>query len=278
MAVIKANYVTRGKAERATAKANIRYIQERPGRDREKLTRSLFGNAGFIGRHETYQFIDDAAKEGRYFYRFKFSPDPATEDIKRDLHMQKLTRYLMRRLEKRLKTRIPWAGAVHDDHTDIRHVHILAALPRRLKTYELEALIREATYLCRDQRRELDFGKDRTKIREGINRQRFDAVVLRGQNSGMHPRDRGGVNFSKNKAPLHHEKQPYLTVNPQIYKTPHVRGMRGVRFHSCTCPRCHFSQAHASHGAHGCISCGHMLHKKREPTLERKGRAWERSI
>src|SRR5690349_15579067 len=98
MAVIKANYVRRGRGERETAKANIRYIQERPGSDREKLTRSLFGNTDFIGRHEAYQFIDEAAKQGKYFYRFKLSPDPATEDTQRDLSMQKLTRYLMRRL------------------------------------------------------------------------------------------------------------------------------------------------------------------------------------
>ena len=35
MAVVKANYVRKGGSERVTAKANIRYIQERPGRDKE---------------------------------------------------------------------------------------------------------------------------------------------------------------------------------------------------------------------------------------------------
>src|SRR4029453_16222427 len=131
------------RGERVTAKANIRYIQERPGRDKEKLTRLLFNSAGVIGRLEAYQFIDDAAKQGRFFYRLKFSPDPLKEDAKRDLNMQKLTRQMMLRLEKRLKTTIPWTGALHDDHTYKRHVHILAAIPRRLKKYELEALINE---------------------------------------------------------------------------------------------------------------------------------------
>ncbi|HSX81423.1 MAG TPA: hypothetical protein VLQ80_23015 [Candidatus Saccharimonadia bacterium] len=56
MAVVKANYVRKGIGERVTAKANIRYIQERPGRDKEKLTRPLFNNAGFIGRHEAYTY------------------------------------------------------------------------------------------------------------------------------------------------------------------------------------------------------------------------------
>jgi hypothetical protein len=109
MAVVRANYVKRGANERITAKANIRYIQERPGRDKEKLTRTLFGAADSMGRYEAYQFINDVPK-GTYFYRFKLSPDPATEDVKRDLHMQKLTRQMMQRLEKRLKTAIPSLG------------------------------------------------------------------------------------------------------------------------------------------------------------------------
>ena len=166
MAVVKANYVRKGRGERETAKANIRYIQERPGRDKEQLTRPLFNSGGFLGRLEAYQFIDEMANQGRYFYRLKFSPDPSKEDTKRDLHMQKLTRQMMKRLEKRFKTTIPWAGALHDDHTDIRHVHILAALPRRLKKHELEALIREVTTLCQEQRRQLEPEKERAHWRE----------------------------------------------------------------------------------------------------------------
>src|SRR5439155_13700717 len=134
---------------------------------KEKLTRTLFGAADSMGRYEAYQFINDAPK-GTYFYRFKLSPDPATEDTKRDLHMQKLTRQMMQGLEKRLKTAIPWAGALHDDHTDKRHVHILAALPRRLQKHELEALIRETTTICREQRRELEPGKERSQWRDTV--------------------------------------------------------------------------------------------------------------
>src|SRR5215813_4389126 len=189
MAVVKANYVKRGKNERATAKANIRYIQERPGRDKEKHIRTLFGPAGSMGRYETYQFINEAPK-GTLFYRFKLSPDPTTEDTKRDLHMQKLTRQMMHGLEKRLKTALPWAGALHDDHTDKRHVHILAAIPRRLQKYELEALIRDATIICREQRRDLDIGKDRhvsglerTHWREGL---KF-SKIYQTRNNGKRP-------------------------------------------------------------------------------------------
>jgi hypothetical protein len=258
MAVVKANYVKRGVGERETAKANIRYIQERPGRDREKFTRPLFNNAGYLGRLEAYQFIDEAAKEGRYFYRFKLSPDPATEDTKRDLNMRKLTRQMMKRLEKRFKTTIPWAGSLHDDHTDIRHVHILAALPRRLQKYELEALIREVTTLCQEQRRALEPEKDRVQWRETARHERPTFAQ---------PRKFG--------------KRLHLSSGRQVKLAPliHHRGVRPAKvLSSCTCPHCHYPQSHNGRGAHTCVSCGWTLHKKRERTLSRKGRAWDRSL
>ena len=256
MAVVKANYVKKGRSERVTAKANIRYIQERPGRDKEKLTRPLFNSVGPIGRLETYQFIDEMAKQERYFYRFKLSPDPSKEDIKRDLNMQKLTRQMMQRLEKRLKTTIPWAGALHDDHTDIRHVHILAAIPRRLQKYELESLIKEATTICKEQRRELEPGLDRAQWRETSRQPRTSFRSLK---------------FGKRLS---------LTTGRQTQKPLVLSGGgSSTKTHaSCTCPHCHFPQAHISHGAHNCVSCGWTLHKKRELSLQRKGREWERSI
>jgi hypothetical protein len=257
MAVVKANYVTRGKGERVTAKANIRYIQERPGRDKEKLTRTLFGAAESMGRYEAYQLINDAPK-GTYFYRLKLSPDPAKEDTRRDLHMQKLTRQMMQRLEKRLKTAIPWAGALHDDHTDKRHVHILAAIPRRLQKYELEALIREATTICREQRRGLDRTADRHV--SGLERtKRRDAA--------RHP---------TTSQPVKMGKRLHLAAERQAPKPPRILGRASAsKVHaSCTCPRCHFPQSHDVQGVHSCVSCGRILHKKRELALQRKWRAW----
>jgi hypothetical protein len=256
MAVVNANYVRKGRGERETAKANIRYIQERPGRDKEKLTRPLFNNTGFIGRHEAYQFIDEEAKKRRYFYRLKLSPDPSKEDTKRDLNMQKLTRQMMQRLEKRLKTTIPWAGSLHDDHTDIRHVHILAAIPRRLQNYELEAMIKEATAICREQRRELEPGKERTQWRDSVRQ----------------PKTYPSLKFSRRLSlPIVRQEQ----ASPRT----HGGGFRREKIQpSCICPRCHFPQLHNGPTGHHCVSCGSALHKKRERTLQRKGREWNRSL
>jgi hypothetical protein len=255
MAVVRANYVKRNENERATAKANIRYIQNRPGREKEKLTRALFGAAGFISRYEAYQFIKDAPK-GTYFYRLKLSPDPAGEDTRRDLHMQKLTRTMMRNLEKRLETATPWAATLHDDHTNIRHVHILAAIPRRLQQYELEFLIREATRICEQQRRFLD---------RGMSRLPWLAPSV------QPPLKTGKYTFSLS-APRREYSQ-LLLPHRERWGRAHTKALP-----SCTCPRCHFPQVHDRRGSHSCPSCGLILHQKKAPTLERrKGVGWELS-
>jgi hypothetical protein len=171
------------------------------------------------------------------------------EDVKRDLNMHKLTRAMMKRLEKRLKTAIPWAAALHDDHTDIRHVHILAALPRRLNTYELEFLIREATYLALSQRRFLERGASRLPWQE----QTPSKTLKTGKYTA------------------------YRTHQPALL---HRGGGSHPRQTSCTCPRCHMAQSHTKRqGIHQCRSCGLMLHKKREVSLQAsKGRGLERSL
>ena len=247
MAVVKANYVKREASERKIAKGNIYYIQNRPGRDKERLSRTLFGPSASMGRYEAYQFIN-TAPEGTYFYRLKLSPDPKREDMKRDLNMQKLTRTMMRSLEKRLKTTLPWAAALHDDHTDIRHVHILAAIPGRLRTYDLEYLIREATALSLGQRRFLDRGVSRLPWQEQIS--------TRSLKSGKY--------------------RTYIKLPQQVS----VGGGVSPAQRSCTCPRCHMPQRHNGHqGSHECPSCGFMLHKKKELSLKkRRGRGLERSL
>ena len=248
MAVVVGNYCKKGPKERALAKANISYIQNRPGRDRERLARTLFGSSGRMGRREANQFITETPK-GTYFYRLKLSPDPTQEDTKRDLPMQKLTRAMMKRLEKRLKTSLKWAAALHDDHTDIRHVHILAAIPRRLQTYDLEFLIREATQLSLLQRRFLDRGVSRLPWQERM----------------------GSKPLKTGKFTAHQTLQP-------------ARQRLGGGVHSpqntCSCPRCHMPHSHnGQQGSHQCMACGLMLHTKKELSLQKgRGRGLEHSL
>ena len=140
MAVIKANYVKRGKVGNAKAKDNVRYIQHRPGKDNERVMRPLFTNDSPMTRLEAYQFIDEAPK-GTHFYTIIINPDPATEDIHKDLDIRAIAITTMRTIaeiiqKQEMPTPIIWVAAIHDDHTDKNHVHALAAVNRRLDTPE----------------------------------------------------------------------------------------------------------------------------------------------
>jgi hypothetical protein len=57
-------------------------------------------------------------------------------------------------LEERLKKEVPYVAAEHDDHTDKRHVHVLAMVRGRLNTKDLEALRTTATNTASLQRQE----------------------------------------------------------------------------------------------------------------------------
>src|SRR5438128_2184431 len=110
MAIVKNNYVKRGIQERANAKATIRYIQNRPGKDKTKTSRTLFGWDGVMGRYDAYRMIDEAEK-GSVFYRFMISPDPKQEDSKRDLSLREVTEKTMLSLEEHMHKQVQWVAA-----------------------------------------------------------------------------------------------------------------------------------------------------------------------
>lgn len=111
MAIVKANYVKRGKIEKERAKATIRYIQHRPGREGEKTIRTLFGSDGVMERKEAYRMIDEALK-ATTFFRFVISPDPTQEDKQGDLALRDVTQRTMQLLDEHLRTRcVGWCRA-----------------------------------------------------------------------------------------------------------------------------------------------------------------------
>jgi hypothetical protein len=154
MAIVKATYTKSS----AGAKASIRYIEHRPGRDGEKITRTLFNSDGLMGRHQAYRMIDEAEK-GSYFYRFAISPDMKTEDIKRDISLREVTEQTMLSLEEQLQKQIAWVAAVHDDHAPHRHIHVIAILPERLQVQDFQAMRQTATEVALFQRKERDLAR-----------------------------------------------------------------------------------------------------------------------
>src|SRR3954452_514107 len=98
MAIVKASYTRR----RGAAKANVRYITHRAGRDGERVTRDLFGYDGKLTREQAYTMIDTAPK-GTYFYRLKLSTDPKKEDWDKQLNLREIAKEAVRALERKLK-------------------------------------------------------------------------------------------------------------------------------------------------------------------------------
>ena len=169
MAIVKATYTK----SNAGAKASIRYMEHRPGKDHEKITRTLFGSDGLMGRWQAYQMIDSAEK-GSLFFRFVMSPDTKSEDTAKDLHLRDITEQTMQTLEERLKQQVQWVAVEHNDHAPHRHVHIVAVVAGRLNVQDFQALRQTATEAALEQRHERDLA------REHKEREREEAQWERG--------------------------------------------------------------------------------------------------
>lgn len=225
MAIVKANYVKRGATERAGAKATIRYIQERPGISSPKQMRQLFGADGPYTREQVYALIDEAEK-GTIFYRFVISPDPRSEDSIRDLDLSDLTIQTLVHLEERMRSKVLFAAAQHNDHTPNRHVHVLALLNRKLTLEDLQALRQSATELSLLQRRMRDLGAER-KLAPSLTRTLTPKLATKrmGYASRFYiprPRDkRGGIAPPKRGLPCPRACSGYGQTMEHLYGRLH---------------------------------------------------------
>jgi hypothetical protein len=152
MAIVRATSFTRSIQ---AIKATIRYNQHRAGRDGERKSRELFGFDGTMERAAAYEMID-AAEKGTVFFRFVISLDQETEDTAKDLQLRDLTRQTMLALPEHVQQRVPYAAAIHDDHTDNRHVHFVACLHSRLGKEHFKTMREAATDEASSQRQERD--------------------------------------------------------------------------------------------------------------------------
>lgn len=151
MAIIKASYTRTG----GSAKASVRYIENRPGKDGAKFHRTLFTADGKVERGEAYTMIDQAAK-GSYFFRLVISPDPKSEDGDKQLSLRELTEQTMQSLEDRFQHPVQWVAVIHADHSEHRHVHAFAIVPQRLQVQDFQRMRHAATEEALVQRRQLD--------------------------------------------------------------------------------------------------------------------------
>ena len=135
------------------------------GKGSKRITRTLFGWDGAMERQDAYRMVDEA-EGGSSYFRIKISPDPKTEDTKRDLSLQEVTEITMQTFEERIRKPVHWVAAEHDDHTPIRHVHILAIARGRVNREDLQAIMQTATRACLAQRRALDRAGEQAREQE----------------------------------------------------------------------------------------------------------------
>jgi hypothetical protein len=258
MAIFKANHVKRGRDATKRAKASIRYIQNRRGKDGEKISRTLFNSYGPMDRYEAYSIIDDAPK-GAYFYRFIISPDPKREDHNHDLDMRDIATQTMLALEELLGVGIQWVGATHADHAPHLHAHLIAVVPKRLYIKDFQALRQKATEASLEQRELLD--------------------LLRGhEREWPYPLPTVARTAARYARQNRHQAGKWGRYE-------HAGSQRASRYggsgplRTCVCPRCMAVHIHTSRDpAHRC-SCGLILHRKKALSLTREGgRERERSL
>ncbi len=160
MAIVKATYTRRG----GTAKASVRYIEHRPGKDGARTQRTLFTAEGKVARSEAYAMIDQAAKNS-YFFRFVISPDPKAEDNDKTLLLRELADKTIAALDDRFQRPLRWVATIHDDHADHRHIHAIAIVPGRLQVQDFQRMRSAATAEAQEQRRHLDAMREQSQER-----------------------------------------------------------------------------------------------------------------
>jgi len=166
VAVVVLNFCKKGTGERALAKANVRYIEMRRGKDGAKIQRPLFTASGHITRQQAYELIDQA-EEGSTYFRIKICPDPKTEDVHDDLLLKEITAKTLD-IEETIGKPVTWIASIHDDHTDKRHIHVLAVTKAR--KLPARDMIQAATDACLEQRKELDLSRQPEQERESEGR------------------------------------------------------------------------------------------------------------
>lgn len=193
MAIVKASYTR----SRQKIKATLRYIIHRPGREGERLTRTLFSRDGQPSKAQAYEFID--AQKGMTYFHLKLNFHPSREDKRKDLDLRAITKQTIATLQKRLNRPVRFLATEHNDHTALRHIHaiVLIKLGRgeRIGRDDWKACRDEATAQALVERRALDvvrkFRSQRTIQRERMFADRDVRVsAARGRTNGVYGQSR----------------------------------------------------------------------------------------
>lgn len=116
--VVKHSYVNGARAmERA--RAHLRYVQFRPGKDRDERARKFFdGKDNKIGSDAVHASVCSFKKQGFLMHKLIISPGAEKTDI------QEYVREIMHELGRRKGQELEWYGVRHDN-TENAHCHVV---------------------------------------------------------------------------------------------------------------------------------------------------------
>jgi hypothetical protein len=152
--IVRASYTRSPEA----AKSQLFAITTKPDQHGQAHNHQPFDGVAAVSTQDVYGLIEHAQPKS-YFYHLMLSPDPGTEDVRRDLHLRAVTEAAMVDLGEHIRQPFPWAAVAHADHARCRHIHVLAILRRRLDRAALALLRESASQECRFQREGLDTGE-----------------------------------------------------------------------------------------------------------------------
>jgi hypothetical protein len=161
MAIVKVKYTR----DPIKIKEHLRYIVHRPGKDREPMTRELFDAFERTDKAHAYQRID--ATKHPLFFKFIINFDAAKEDTFKDLDLQHITRQTLREMQRLIGRDVPFVAVLHDDHTDLRHIHAIGMVQGRIAKADfqrLKTLRLTATAEALSQRRQRDRVKENPRV------------------------------------------------------------------------------------------------------------------
>jgi hypothetical protein len=147
--VVKARY-SRGAG--AADKGHVRYAVHRSDELGQRAYRDVWGPDGARTKDDAYALLDGAERRD-YVYRLTLSPDPHADGQRLDLPAW--TRDVMRQVGP-----ARWVAVAHE-HSEHRHVHVVAVSPRRLDVADFRAMRAAGDEHARDHRRELTHRRER---------------------------------------------------------------------------------------------------------------------
>jgi hypothetical protein len=137
------------------------------------MYRELFGHDGVMNKDQAYQMFDEAQK-GTIFFRLIISPDPKWEDTYKDLDMRGIAKKTIQHLEEKLQLegKIQFVAAVHSDHTDIRHIHSIVLIPRKLSKEEFH-VVKTLWHVAREEALRQRSQLDQVRVAQRQVRERY---------------------------------------------------------------------------------------------------------